>query len=83
VDDTHPKVRAKLDELYRSLEPWQKIEILLGLNRMMDGVALVGIRERHPGCSEHEAQLHLAALKYGPELVEKAYGWRAAAGGGA
>ncbi len=80
MDDTHPRVRAKLDELYRSLDPVQKVEIILRLNRTMDDVALVGIYERHPGCSEHEARLHLAALKYGRELVEKAYGWDAADG---
>ena len=80
LNDTHPKVRAKLDDLYRTLDPARKLEIVFRLSQAVDEVALVGIHERHPGCSEHEARMRLAAMKYGRELVAKAYGWSAANG---
>jgi hypothetical protein len=60
---------------YRSLSPTQKIAIILDLTRTAERAALVGIRERHPHATEHEQQLRLAALKFGPELVLAAYGW--------
>jgi len=80
VDDTYPRTHAMLDAMMRTLAPRQKVKIILDLNRMMDDVALVGIRERDPGCTEHQARVRLAALKYGKELVAKAYGRHALTG---
>ena len=39
--------------------------------------ALAGLRQRHPGATEGELLLRLAALPIGAELVERAYHWRA------
>jgi hypothetical protein len=80
MDDTHPQVRAEHTRLYREMSPARRVEIALQLSRMVDDAAMAGVLERHPGCSEREAGLRLAVLKYGPELVERAYGWRAPEG---
>jgi len=76
MDDTHPRIRAEQIRLYRRMSPARRVEIALQLCRMVDDAALAGVLERHPGCSEREARMRLAVLKYGAELVEKAYGWR-------
>ena len=74
LDDTAPAIRRKMDEYYRSLEPWQRFAIVRELNRRVDEIALVGFRERHPEDDDQQLRLRLAALKHGPELVSKAFG---------
>ena len=76
MDDTHPRIRAEQTRRYREMSPARRVEIALQLSRMVDDAALAGVLERHPGCSAREARMRLAVLKYGPDLVEKAYGWR-------
>ena len=73
--DTSLAAEAVLIEHYRGLEVHERIAIALDLTRMADEIALEGIRERHPGAPEREQRLRLAALKYGRELVLKAFGW--------
>ena len=74
MDDTHPRVRALRTRLYRELSPARRVELALQLSRMADDAALVGILERHPGCAPREARILLAELKYGPDLVRRAFG---------
>ncbi len=74
MEDTHPRILEQRAGLYRAMSPAQRVGIAIDLTRMADEAALVGIRERHPGCSEDDARILLAALKYGPDLVRRAYG---------
>jgi hypothetical protein len=73
--DTSIEAETLLFDHYGSLEVHEKTEIIADLNGQMDRIALVGIRERHPDASEREQHLRLAALKYGRELMVKAFGW--------
>lgn len=75
AEDTSLEAEAILIDHYRRLEVHEKIAIAMELTRLMDEVALEGIRERHPGASEREQKLRLAALKYGRELMLAAFGW--------
>jgi len=68
-------VEALLFEHYRGLPVHEKVRIAMDLTRQADEIALVGIRERHPNSSDREQRLRLAALKYGRELMVKAFGW--------
>ena len=62
-------------EGYRKMEPWQKLAIIDDLNRMVEGLARVGIRERHPAATEEEVRLRLAALRYGREFTMRWFAW--------
>ena len=73
-DDTHPLIQRKLDDHYRMLEPWQRLEIVRTLGRRTDDLALVGLQERHPNDDESQLRMRLAALKHGPELLARAFG---------
>ena len=75
--DTSPEAEARMIEYYRSLEPQERVAIALELTRLADEIALEGIRERYPQATEREQKLRLAALKYGRELILKAFGWDA------
>ena len=73
--DTSPEAEEVLFDFYRNMDVAQKMHIIFDLQETMDQIALVGIRERHPDCSEREARLRLAALKYDRELMIRAFGW--------
>ena len=62
-------------EHYRGLEVHERIAIAMELTRMADEIALEGIRERYPHATEREQKLRLAALRYGRDLMLKAFGW--------
>ena len=74
-----PDTSRWADELqfdgYSRMESWEKVEIIQDLIRTADGLAILGIRERHPESSEEEVGLHLAALKYGRDLMVEFFGW--------
>jgi len=62
-------------EGYRKMEAWQKLAILDDLNRMVEGLARAGIRERHPDATEEQVRLRLAALRHGREFTIRWFGW--------
>ena len=73
--DTSPRAERVLFELYRRMEPWQRLRIAFDLQQTVEDAARVGIRERRPGCSEREELLRLRALSYPRELMVRAFGW--------
>lgn len=55
------------------MSPLQKAEIVDQATRDVMMLAVAGIRQRHPGASERECFLRLAALRLGPTLVREVY----------
>ena len=72
--DTHPKIEELQMEQLRQTEPWRKLELVAQLNKSVRQLTLRGLEQRFPNDSEENLQRRLAALLYGPELAEKAYG---------
>jgi hypothetical protein len=50
-----------------------KARAITNASRAAQELSLVGIRLRHPGASERECQLRLAALKLGSGLALRVY----------
>jgi len=73
--DTSREAEEFQFEGYRKMESWQKLAIIDDLNKMVEGLARVGIRERHPDATEEEVRLRLAALRYGREFTIEWFGW--------
>ncbi len=73
--DTSAEIDRMMIDAYRAMPLPEKARRLSELCRSASYLGLVGIRARHPGISEREARLRLAALSYGPELVRRAFGW--------
>ena len=73
--DTSREAEEIQFEGYRKMESWQKLAIIDDLNKMVEGLARVGIRERHPDATEEEVRLRLAALRYGREFTIEWFGW--------
>lgn len=72
--DTDPKAEAVLVNLWRSMPPWKKLHMVGEMNATVRHLAMIGLRQRHPGASERELKRRLAGLLLGEELATKAYG---------
>ena len=74
LNDTHPEIEALQIRLLREMPVWRKLELLTQLNQMAYKFAMAVVRQRHPAASEAQLKWRMAALLYGEELAEKAYG---------
>lgn len=81
LSDTSPSAAELHVRLVAQLSPSERLGRMRDLTRAANLVAVAGLRTRFPAASEDELLLRLAALRLGPELVERAYGWRAPADG--
>ena len=72
--DTDPKTQAVLIDLLRKAPPWRKAKMVDDLNQAVKLLAMVGLRQRHPGESESKLHRRLADILLGPELALKVYG---------
>lgn len=61
-------------ELYRQMTPQQKAARVFDLNQAARELSAARIRKEHPGLSEREVQVRVAALVYGRDLVRRAVG---------
>ena len=77
VDDTTTEARQVQIDCYRRMSTWRKVELIVELGELTDSLALAGIAARHPEADDDERRMRLLSLKYGPELVRRAYGWTA------
>jgi len=75
--DTSVEARSVQVECYRRMAPWQKVRVVMELGQLADAFALAGIADRYPDADEEERRMRLLVLKYGPNLVHRAYGWSA------
>lgn len=81
ASDTPPALREAHAQLLARLSPPQRLQRVRDLTRAANLMALAGLRRRHPEASERDLLLHLAVLRLGADLVERAYGWRPPADG--
>ena len=76
--DTAPDALRVQAELYRAMTPAEKARRVADLTALASGLALAGLRGRHPDAAEPELLLRLARIRLGEDLVAQAYGWRPA-----
>ena len=71
--DTSPAADRLQIELWSRMSPLDKARAVTGISRSVQELSLAGIRQRHPGASDRECMLRLAALKLGPALTRRVY----------
>ena len=71
--DTSAGAERVLVERWRSMTGPEKARAVTGITLAVQELSLAGIRMRHPGASERECMLRLAALKLGRDLACKVY----------
>jgi hypothetical protein len=73
--DTSSDVDRLLVERWRRMPPWRKLEIAGELSDACRELARAGIRQRHPGASEREVHLRLAALSLDRDTMVRVFAW--------
>ena len=81
LSDTSVDAARAYTGLVGRMTPIERLERMLDLSRAAHLLALGGLRRRFPAASQRELLLRLAVLRLGPDLVQRAYGWRAPADG--
>lgn len=70
ANDTPLHIEAEIITTLRTLSPVRKLELARDMNRMVDQLALAGIRQRSPGAGLHELGYKLALQRLTPEQHE-------------
>jgi hypothetical protein len=71
--DTTRKIEDMQVARWRAMTPAEKARLISSWSRLVDAVALAGIRQRYPHASDRECFLRLAMLKLGRDLAQRAY----------
>jgi len=72
--DTSPSANARYHELLRAQTPAARLAQAGALTRAVRELAVAGIRQRHPGASDAEVRVRLAARLYGRDVAERLFG---------
>jgi hypothetical protein len=75
LDDTAPAIEARRIDGFRRMTPAQKFALVAALTSDVRQLSLAGIRMRHPGISDREAMLRLAAFNIDRTTMVRAFGW--------
>ena len=71
--DTTAAAERLQTDLWRRMSPSDKAVIIRDTTLAVQQLSLAGIRLRHPGASDRECFLRLAALKLGADVVRAIY----------
>jgi hypothetical protein len=71
--DTNADVERLQIEAWRRMSPLEKTGVMSQASSDALTLALSGIRQRHPGASDRECFIRLAALQLGSTLVRQVY----------
>lgn len=72
--DTSAAIQNIQDALWLRLTPAEKLAQVAGLSRMVEVLAMEGLRIRHPGENAAALQHRRAELRLGRELSARVYG---------
>ena len=61
-EDTSPHLEQLQIELLRRMPAWRKLALVGQMNRMLNTLALSGLRQRHPHASPEELRRRLADM---------------------
>lgn len=76
VTDTHPEAEKVLLQGYAEMEPAEKLQRVVELNRCVEEFAAARIRAEYgPKISDRELALRLAALRLDRETMIEVFGW--------
>ncbi len=75
TSDTDPRVQEVLDDLYRKLSPWEKVQRVMDASSLVMTLQMAGIRTVYPDASEREVFLRMASRHLDRNLMIRAYHW--------
>ena len=76
--DTTPEAERVQTELLRGMTIARKLALVDGVISFGRTLAMMGIRQRHPGLTPDELETHYVRLVLGPALAERVFAARRA-----
>lgn len=73
--DTSIEADRLMFDLLRRMTPGEKLRRIGELGALANAFAEAGIRARHPGATDHEVKMRIAAQSIDRETMIKAFGW--------
>lgn len=74
--DTTPEAHAVQQEIYRKMEPGQRIRLVIEMSECAREISIAGVMAREPELTREEARLQVLRSILGDALFEAAYGKR-------
>ncbi len=71
--DTTAEAERVQIELWRSMSPRQKAELVGAMSRSLHELTLAGLRSRHPDADATELEVRMARLTLSAELASRAF----------
>jgi hypothetical protein len=71
-DTTVKAARVQFD-IFRNMQPQQRLELALKMSTSLRNVALAGVRNRHPEYTDPQVKLAYARLTLGEKLFRDVY----------
>lgn len=71
VDDTHPRVQAKVNEIFAAMAPGERFAAMAGMTDFVFDQSMAAIAATMPGASPMEVALRWSEIHYGMELTER------------
>jgi len=75
LSDTDPKAREVYLNLYREMEPGERLARVFALCDFQQELQIANVRAMYPEASEREVFLRVAARRLGREFMIAAYNW--------
>lgn len=72
--DTSPRANARYHEHLRRLTEAERFQSACALTAAVRNLAMIGLRQRHPGAGEAELRVRLTVRLYGRAFAERIYG---------
>jgi hypothetical protein len=73
--DTDPAAFEVFLDLQRKMPPEDKLAMVFGMIRLVDGLAESVLRQERPDLNDHEIKMRLASRRLDRETMIRAYGW--------
>ena len=71
--DTTADIEQRQVDRWRRLSPVERLRLVSDTTRAVMDLSLAGIRQRHPGASDRECFLRLAAILLGVDTARQVY----------
>jgi hypothetical protein len=69
IDDTHPRLRAKIESIFAAMTPMQRFEAALEMTDFVFAQSMAAIERTAPAVSPLEIALRWSEIHYGRELT--------------
>jgi hypothetical protein len=75
LDDTHPRIRTRIDELVAAMTPAERFAAMASMTEFVIEQSKAAIAATMPGATPLEIDLRWSEIHYGRELTDRVRRW--------